>query len=228
MRNAIEIEGGLIITTDNSGGIGEKQQDAVAVPDRLTAYYAARVALLEQWAANAEPLTVLIHNFSGSKSWKSYVEGVQDLFQEAELERPTISGSTETNMELLQSAVAVTMIGKRQSQSQTEESKWFTYGIPLVGNEVKERPNEVASIRKIRQAFDNGMVQRIWPVGSGGIVEEARKMLGNEEARVDTILDCEKTAGPSTVVFLAIPLVNIEEAKTFFGNTLSEIHIAYN
>lgn len=225
MRNAVEIEGNLIITTDNSGGIGEKPQDVVTVPDRLTAYYAARVTLLEQWAANAEPMTVLIHNFSGSRSWESYVQGVQDLFREAALKTPTISGSTETNMELVQSAVAVTMIGKRQEKTNAEEVKWFTYGTPLVGNEVKEHPDEVASIRRIRRALDDGMVHRIWPVGSQGILKEARTMTGYEDASVETALDTEKSAGPSTVVFLAIPLVKIEEAKRFLGNTLCEIHI---
>lgn len=225
MRNAIEIEGNLIITTDNSGGIGEKTQDVVAVPDRLTAYYAARVALLEQWAVNAKPMTVLIHNFSGTSSWESYVQGVRDLFEEAAIEMPTISGSTETNMELVQSALAVTMIGNRQRQPRVEAVKWYTYGIPLVGNEVKARPSEVASILKIRQALDKGLVQRIWPVGSGGIVEEARKMIGNEEALVKTVLNSQKSAGPSTVVMLAILPGNIEEAESFFGNTLYELDI---
>ena len=83
MRNAIDIGDGFIITTDNSGGIGEKVDDVVVVPDRVTAYFAARVALLEQWAAHAEPVAVLIHNFSGSASWENYVQGVTDLFQEA-------------------------------------------------------------------------------------------------------------------------------------------------
>ena len=57
MRNAIDIGNGFIVTTDNSGGIGEKPEDIVAVPDRMTAYFAARVTLLEQWAAYAEPVT---------------------------------------------------------------------------------------------------------------------------------------------------------------------------
>ena len=52
MRNAIDIGNGFIVTTDNSGGIGEKPGDIVAVPDRVTAYFAARVALLEQWASS--------------------------------------------------------------------------------------------------------------------------------------------------------------------------------
>ena len=73
----------------------------VAVPDHVTAYFAARVALLEQWATHAEPITILIHNFSGSASWGNYVAGVTDLFQEAGLEVPAISGSSETNMELV-------------------------------------------------------------------------------------------------------------------------------
>lgn len=114
MRNAIDIGNGFIVTTDNSGGIGEKPGDIVAAPDHVTAYFAARVALLEQWASHAEPVTIVIHNFSGSASWDKYVAGVTDLFQEAGLVVPKISGSTETNMELVQSAMAVTMIGEKK------------------------------------------------------------------------------------------------------------------
>ena len=147
MRNAIDIGNGFIVTTDNSGGIGEKLQDIVNVPDRVTAYFAARVALLEQWASHAEPVSILIHNFSGSASWGNYVAGVTDLFHEAGLEVPPINGSSETNMELVQSAMAVTMIGKKMAAPTQENSAWFTYGTPLVGDEVRNRADEIASVR---------------------------------------------------------------------------------
>ena len=225
MRNAIEIGNDFIVTTDNSGGIGEKQGDIVAVPDRLTAYFAARVALLEQWSANAEPVTVLIHNFSGSSSWENYVQGVKDLFQEAGLDVPAISGSTETNMELVQSAVAVTMIGKKKEVCVVGDLTWFTYGAPLVGDEVIERACEVASIGKLYKAIESGIVQRIWPVGSRGIAEEVRNMTSNSEAIVESMLDTKKSAGPSTVVFLAVKEAKIGEAKKLFGTHLTEIHI---
>ena len=88
MRNAIEIGNGFIVTTDNSGGIGEKPHDLVAVPDQVTAYFAARVALLEQWAAHADPVSVLIHNFTGTNSWEAYVKGVERAFEEAGCELP--------------------------------------------------------------------------------------------------------------------------------------------
>ena len=225
MRNAIEIGNDFIVTTDNSGGIGEKSADIVTVPDRVTAYFAARVTLLEQWSANAEPVTVLIHNFSGSSSWENYVQGVKDLFQEAGLGVPSISGSTETNIELVQSAVAVTMIGKKKEVRPVGDLIWFTYGTPLVGDEVMARADEVASVRKIYEAINRGIVHRIWPVGSKGIAEEVRSMTGNIEVVVESVLDTKKSAGPSTVVFLAVTVTHIAEAKLFFGTHLKDIHI---
>ena len=225
MRNAIEIGNDFIVTTDNSGGIGEKAGDIVDVPDRVTAYFAARVALFEQLSANAEPVTVLIHNFSGSSSWENYVQGVEDLFREAGLDVPAISGSTETNIELLQSAVAVTMIGKKKEVRPVADLTWFTYGTPLVGDEVMTHADEVASVRKIYEAIETGIVHRIWPVGSRGIAEEVRNMTQNNDAIVETKLDVTKSAGPSTVVLLAIPVAKIAEAKNLFGAHLDELHI---
>lgn len=225
MRNAIEIGNGFIVTTDNSGGIGEKPGDIVAAPDHVTAYFAARVALLEQWASNAEPVTIMIHNFSSSASWDKYVAGVTDLFQEAGLAVPAISGSTETNMELVQSAVAVTMIGERKEQSSDAEVTWFTYGTPLVGNEVLERKEEVASLRLLRDALVDGIVQQIWPVGSSGILQEVRQMTGDGVAQVETVLDPTKSGGPATVVLVAIPVGRIIEAEELFGGLLNKIKI---
>jgi hypothetical protein len=225
LRNAIDIGNGFVITTDNSGGIGEKVGDIVAVPDRITAYYAARVALLEQWAAAAEPVSILIHNFSGNASWENYVQGVTDLFHEAGLEVPPISGSTETNMDLVQSAVAVTMIGKKKELHAVDDFSWFTYGAPLVGNEVKEYADVIASVRLINEGLSNGIVHRIWPVGSRGISEEVRKMINNPQAQVETVLDAAKSAGPSTVVLVAILKEKIKEAEKFFGTHLNKINV---
>lgn len=225
MRNAIAIGDDFVVTTDNSGGIGEKPADSVAVPDRLTAYYAARVALLEQWAVCAEPTTILIHNFSGGASWEKYVAGVTDLFHEAGLELPPISGSTETNMELMQSAMAVTMIGKRRQCSVVNRLIWFTYGAPLVGQEVLDYAEQVASLRRIREAIDQGVVSRIWPVGSGGILKEVRNMMGNAEVLVESTLDVAKTAGPSTVVLLGVLESRKVEAEEWFGKHVSELKI---
>ncbi|MDW0116417.1 hypothetical protein QTL97_05685 [Sporosarcina thermotolerans] len=223
MRNAIELGDGLIITTDNSGGIGEKPNDLVAVPDKVTAHFAARVALLEQWAAHADPIAVLIHNFSGDESWEAYVAGVEEVFRESNLDTPKISGSTETNMQLMQSAVAVTMIGRKREAACETDCAWYVYGTPLVGGAVMDRSGEIASLRLIKEAMDQGIIHRIWPVGSRGILEEFQKLTGNLKIEIQVNVDVNKSAGPATSVLVSVPAAKIEKAKQHFQEKLYEI-----
>ena len=117
MRNAVLLPNGIVLTTDNSAGIGEKMDDVVSTPDEIVSYFAARVALLEQWAAGATPLSIVVHNFSGNQSWDKYITGIEKLFNELGVKCPEITGSSETNMETLQSAIAVTMLGEKVKES---------------------------------------------------------------------------------------------------------------
>lgn len=270
MRNAIHLADGLIATTDNSGGIGEKQHDVVNVPDEVTAYFAARVALLEQWAANAEPLAVLLHNFSGPASWNAYVTGITKLFADADCPAPSISGSTETNMELLQSAVAVTIIGKRKADvkmvgeedalldnqraigKETTAMKemnghadsdrklpshlevddrnevdleWYAYGKPHVGDAVVKNLSEIASLRTIKEAVQRGYVQRIWPVGSSGILAEFRELTNDPTVELHSSINLHTSAGPSTTVIVGVPRTKYSQAQQHFNGALHQLHI---
>lgn len=225
MRNALALGNGLIVTTDNSGGIGEKTADVIQAPDSITAYFSARVALLEQWAAHAEPIAVLIHNFSGISSWDAYVKGITTLFDEAGMKTPEISGSSETNIALMQSALAVTMIGQQGSVPFSEPSKWFTYGNPLVGNEVLKHPEKIASLKKINNAKGMGLLQEIWPVGSQGILHEVQVLTGRTDVEIETELDILSSAGPSTVVLVSISETKKQQAQQLFGELLQELHI---
>ncbi|MCM3756047.1 alpha-ribazole-5-phosphate synthase [Sporosarcina aquimarina] len=218
-RNAIQL-GDWIVTTDNSGGIGEKVGDLVAVPDRITARFATRVALLEQWAANAEPEAVLLHNFSGDTSWDRYCDGIRDVFDEIGTTAPPISGSSETNMSLRQSAVAITLIGKQIFEASALDGTWYTYGTPLVGEAVLTRESEIASLAALDKARRNGLIQRIWPVGSGGVLVEWRAVTGDRARELMSPLDLTCSAGPATVVLLQIDPNRLADAKTYFGPLL--------
>lgn len=223
MRNAVSLGDGLVVTTDNSGGIGEKSHDLVKVSDQLTAYFAARVALLEQWAAQADPIAVLIHNFSGEESWAQYVEGVEKAFRESNMEPSQITGSTETNMDLMQSAVAITMIGKKREVPVTPDLEWYVYGMPLVGDDVLERPGEIASLGLVKEAMENGCVRQIWPVGSTGILSEYRKLTGVPDADIEVDVDVYASAGPATAVLVGITEGDIEQTRRILGNPLRKI-----
>ncbi|EGA88315.1 hypothetical protein GPDM_15879 [Planococcus donghaensis MPA1U2] len=224
MRHELLIDG-LVITSDNSAAIGRKEQDVVQVSDAVTAKFAARVALLEQWAAGSEPQAVLIHNFSGASSWDAYVEGVNELFAEAQLVLPAISGSTETNMPTVQSGIAVTLIGKEfRKQMSVESLQWFVYGVPLVGQEVLTHFHQTANLALLKKALDTSLVERIWPVGSRGIANEL-ELLMKRPVQISTSLDSKKSSGPATCVLVGVQHDNLERARRYFGELVYAVEI---
>lgn len=222
MRNAIKI-GELFATTDNAAAIGEKPQDVVSVPDKLTAYLTARVTFLEQLATNALPSHILLANFSGDAAWSRYVAGIQQVFDEAGLHCPPIDGSTESNMPTLQSGLSITMLGEQQNRTETkhEELSWYTYGLPLVGNEILAQPEDVAQLQPIFQAWKEGIVQQVWPVGSKGLQAEFTRLFG--EQQVKSSLDVEKSAGPCAVVLLGIQPENEQLAQKKFPRNFEKL-----
>lgn len=220
MRNAVLLPNGFVLTTDNSAGIGEKEADLVHVSDEVVAYFAARVALMEQWAAGAHPISIVLHNFSGNKNWDKYAEGIKKLFGEIAQPCPEITGSTESNMETLQSAIAVTLIGKQKTDS-AENYTWYVYGKPCVGQEVMTESDKIADLKKIWESINSGLVERVWPVGSTGIAEECKRLGLRCELQG---WDIGKSAGPATTVLLGIANNRIEEAKLYFGKYFEEIN----
>ena len=220
MRNAVLLQNGLILTTDNSAGIGEKEADIVSVDDEIVAYFAARVTLVEQWAAGAHPISIILHNFSGNKSWNKYLAGIKKLFVEIEKPCPVVTGSTESNMEMLQSAMAVTMIGEKRTTS-NEESSWCIFGKPCVGQEVIIDTHKIADIKKIWDGIASGLVQHVWPIGSMGIEEECKRL--GLPCQLNG-WDISKSAGPATSVLLGISPDRVEEAKVHFGKYFEAIN----
>lgn len=224
MRNALSLSKGLIVTTDNSGAIGQKEQDVVNVSDDMTSYFSGRVTLLEQWAAGAEPEAIILHNFSGEEAWNRYVAGIQRLFDEIGIETPKITGSTETNIKTLQSCIGITIIGNfvKELPSATD-LQWFTYGKPLVGDQVVAEPEKIANLTMIYRAMQQKLIERIWPVGSKGIAKEIRVLLGDRSFKCEW--DIQASAGPSTVILIGIYKEKIQQAQNLFGELLKPIEI---
>lgn len=219
MRHELTVDG-LVVTSDNSAGIGEKEWDTVKAPDIVTAKFAARVALLEQWAAGSEPQAMLLHNFSGAVQWDRYMAGIAELFAEAEMEMPPVSGSSETNMETLQSGLAVTMLGKQIRSSATAESlSWFVYGVPLVGEAVLVHQDRAADLKLIKSGLESGIIDRVWPVGSKGIAREFELLMGRR-VEVSAAVNIHSSGGPGTCVLLGLQPENSEQLQKHFGKFL--------
>ena len=200
MRNAIEVNG-LVVSIDNSGCIGTKEHDIVHVPNEVTAYFTARTAILEQLCAGAVPVQLLMANFSGDDVWAEYEHGFKKAFSEMGLEMPPLMGSSETNFQSLQSAVSLTMLGKKQFEQNTNDCEFYVVGEPLVGNDVIENPHKIVQLNELYEGLASGMIQAIWPTGSKGIGAEIIRFVG-EKYTADIDLAC--SAGPSCAVLVAV------------------------
>ncbi|MDF2788993.1 MAG: hypothetical protein K0S80_2091 [Neobacillus sp.] len=214
MRDIITIplnnEESLIIASDNSGGIGMKAGDHVQVSYETIAYYSFRVAAMECIATGGEPFSVVLHNFCGDNTWNELVNGIQKGLAELKLEDVPITGSTESNFDLQQSAVGLVVLGKLAISKISEKAfsndfKFAVIGSPLVGNEVIDNKDQVVplsvflEVTKIREIL-------VWPVGSKGILYELNQMFTNIEFTKDmlnTNLDVLKSSGPSTCFIIA-------------------------
>ncbi|MFS0874750.1 hypothetical protein [Solibacillus isronensis] len=200
MRNAIEVNG-LVVSIDNSGCIGTKEHDIVHVPNEVTAYFTARTAILEQLCAGAVPVQLLMANFSGDDIWPEYEQGFKKAFSEMGMEMPRLMGSSETNFQSLQSAVSLTMLGKKLFEQNTNDCEFYVVGEPLVGNDVIENPHKIAQLNELYEGLASGMIQAIWPTGSKGIGAEIIRFVGKKYT-ADIDLAC--SAGPSCAVLVAV------------------------
>ncbi|WP_166786711.1 AIR synthase related protein [Jeotgalibacillus salarius] len=203
-RNAMEWSVGektIVMTTDNSGGIGEKQLDEVNAPYEVVAYYAFRTAVMDCFSAGAIPISVVLHNFCGEAAWGKLHAGVRQGLAEIGVDTD-VTGSTESNMALQQSAVAVTVLGERVRDFSEVSGpiEWTLAGMPLVGIEVVEKAAEIAPLSLARSYIDDPSVAVIWPVGSKGIAAEWSRMceqIGVEDPMPDFGVDINKSAGPA-------------------------------
>ncbi|WP_033541782.1 hypothetical protein [Planococcus sp. CAU13] len=223
MRHELHVRD-LIITTDNSGAIGEKERDEIKASDLTTAKFSARVALLEQWAAGSEPFAVLLHNFSGAEHWERYVAGITELFRETGLPPFPITGSSETNMKMLQSALSVTMIGERKKEISNSNLKWYVYGLPLTGENVIKQSTDVADLKQINELRKAEIIESIWPVGSKGIAAEVSLMLGKALLPVSG-LDLSASGGPSTAVLIGAEQQNCQLVEDHLNGPL--FHLSF-
>ncbi|MGP4079491.1 ATP-binding protein [Pseudalkalibacillus sp. R45] len=214
MRNAIIIpfdkDEKLIITSDNSGAIGEKDMDAVKVGYDIVSYYSFRVAVMECMAAGGTPISVLLHNFCGDDEWGNLEKGVWEGLSELGMEHVSISGSTESNFPMDQSAVGLVVIGKgNPAQSMLLDGfEVAVIGVPLVGLEVIEQSQKIAPLSIFKRLLQLDGVS-VWPVGSKGILYELKQINPQWEVQIsehiDSDVNLKKPAGPSTCFIATYP-----------------------
>lgn len=211
----------LILSSDNSGGIGLKENDFVQVPYEIVGYYSFRVAVMECLSVGGNPISVVLHNFCGDEAWEGLSKGIMQGLDELGLDLP-ITGSTETNMPLLQSALGLIVLGKRRNDLAMQPNhsrKIALIGRPLVGEDVLKQQEWVAPLSLYKSLCELEGVEAL-PIGSKGIAYEWKHLDRRGEGVPECIsnrVDIEKSSGPSTCFLLAYPLYLEEEIKRKAG-----------
>jgi len=209
----IELPNGneLVIAVDNSGSIGMKPNDHVQVPYEVVAYYNFRVVWMECVSAGARPMSIILHNFSGDKAWSSLIKGIKHGMKELNVENISITGSTESNFSLQQSAVGLVIIGQREKFKQQNVSfkerndlNVAVIGKPLVGDELMNNKDDIAPL-KVFQDLSKLDNVTILPVGSKGILYELHQLFDKRTFKLETELDLKKSSGPATCFIVVYP-----------------------
>ena len=236
MRNVLTLPfdgaGNLIVASDNSGAIGMKKDDLVFVPYETVAYYSFRVAVMECMAAGGDPISVILHNFCGNEAWEKLTSGIQRGVGELQLKNVPITGSTESNFTMHQSAIGIIVLGKKQIGKMdeiifNEQSKIAIIGNPLVGNEVIEQEDQIVPLpifQKISRLEGIG----VWPVGSKGIQSELNQMVKNKtflKEQIITDIDVVKSSGPATCFLVTYQENMEEEIKKLAGTYFHTVQI---
>lgn len=225
-------EENLVIASDNSGSIGMKDGDAVQVPYKTVAYYSFRVAVMECISAGAEPFATVVQNFCGEEAWKELVQGIEQGTRELGRVNIRITGSTESNFALNQSAVGITVLGKRKANMKISNLNYDAHtriaviGFPLVGSEVMEKEEQVVPLHVFKEVSSLEEVVTI-PVGSRGILYELNTLFDHTkftEENVDTTVPLLKSSGPSTCFVAVFPEDIQQKLELICGRYLHEIN----
>jgi len=206
----------LVIASDNIGAIGMKSLDEVTIPYYVVSYFAFRVAYMDCVAAGGNPFAISLMNFNGDEAWEELLQGINNGVNELQIDELPVTGSTETNFTLQQSATSITILGKREwKEKQTQKITLdnchvAVIGQPLVGNEVIDHKEKVAPLHLFQWFSEQEGVYKILPVGSKGISYELGKIGHHHDISFSGDLDVTKSSGPATC-FIVIYEKNIHE-----------------
>jgi hypothetical protein len=134
--------------------------------------------------------------------------------------------STEKNIPVRQTGLGVTVLGIVDSKSLKvgrckSGDVVVAVGLPYVGSEVlsAERDRLIVDTRDVRTLLDGHLVNEVIPVGSQGILHEARTIADDSSLkftlRSHPDIDVRKSAGPATAILCACPSSRMRELSAF-------------
>lgn len=226
----------IVVGSSSSGGVGPKPMDNIKISGRVVGKFLARVALMDVAATGAFPISVSVTlGVEKEPTGNEIIEGIRKEIRGLGLEpNQVMKENTEENFETIQTGAGITVVGLANEDelrlAKTRPSDLIVaIGRPKVGNEVipAEARGEIANLKDVTALARKGFVHDIVPVGSFGIIHEAKMLaysIGRQlKIQEQTELDLNKSAGPATVVLTTIDREKLDELTFFIRKPISVV-----
>lgn len=217
----------IVVAADNSGSIGMKELDDVKVSYETVSYYTFRVAYMECIAAGGNPFAIVLHNFNDEDVWHQLIKGINKGLKEVNLENIPITGSTETNFKLNQSALGLVVLGKKtyekKNKVRPKQLELAIIGKPLVGQAVIDEQEKVAPLSLYKELSEISGVDLIYPISSKGIKYTIDRQV-NQEITYPKHLDITASSGPGTSFLIVYDTKISQLIKQKTSDYLQMIH----
>ena len=218
----------LAVTCDAAGGIGLKPQDKVRAHPRLLGKMTARVALMELLAIGGNPIALAgTLSVEPKPTGDQVLKGMLAELRYARLRNVQILASSEKNVKVGQTGIGVTAIGfvstsKLRIGRCRPGDEVVAVGEPHVGQEVLhgEACRKIADTLDIIKVREKSFVHEMIPVGSRGMLKEARTMARDSNLSISLLesqrVDLKKSAGPATVFLCALRVGSFRKMEALF------------
>lgn len=221
----------LGIACDSCGGIGLKEHDVVKVSPQIAAYHTGKVVLAELLSLGFKPmimadgLAVEMNN-----TGKQLIDGFNEVLSKLKTTKVHLTGSTEENIKTVQTSMGVTGIGicdkeKLKYKKTINDDICLVIGLPLVGNEVLNNPNNVMDIDDFEKLYLCDYIKEILPVGSRGIEAELNDLCNYNQINIKINesfkIDLKKSGGPSCCALVTIEEKHIDIISTLVNKPVN-------
>ncbi|MEW6974516.1 AIR synthase related protein [Trueperella pyogenes] len=226
----------LVLACDSVGGIGARPGDTIAAGEKDTAYFAARVPLLEVLCAGAQPLMLVDTLCQDIDSAATVIEEFRAIAAEAGINAEGVTGSTEDNVETSVTGIGVVVIGEIMEEllsgGANSGDLIVCVGWPRsapADRLYKEHP-DVVPISAIRTLLRSGLLTDALPVGSKGLeweVEQLSQSAGLSAIWIDNQpIPVRKSGGPSSCVLLSFAPENEKELHLMIDSSIPWTRVA--
>lgn len=223
----------VTVSCDSCGAVGFNPLDKVKVDGGRLGKHLARVVLMETLSAGAQPTACTLSlAINPGHQLDELVEGVKCELKAVGAGDIPLIMSSEKNFPVKQTGVGISLIGVTKSlriRRARHGDVVVAVGRPYTGIEVlqAEERRETASLQDLAKLLRLRFVHEVIPVGSQGILHEAKVMAEDSNLKFklkkDVKVDVKRSAGPSTVILAATERNLAEKLPKILGKPVEVI-----